>query len=291
MLFRSMIHALLHTSPGASQFEWVDGPLIKAMKSGHWLLMDGANLCSPSVLDRLNSLCESDGFLVLSEKGFVDGQVQLIKPHPNFRLFMSVDPQYGELSRAMRNRGVEIALLATPLSDDHSILLDHYRLPLSLKNLTDPIMEGATFDAARRGLLQVDFSDLNVSSTGRSLDQDSALSSLVDQVPTLLLSSAEKDEHPWIFFLCRSLAPAYMQYLTRYLVSYDDMGTISPMLYKFLSNFPDNDLRTALEGFWQSYALDRKVSSAYLLTQVGEYGSNGYTSLTFSPHTIVQGFL
>ena len=271
---QDVIHAL-HTSPGASQFEWVDGPLIKAMKSGHWLLMDGANLCSPSVLDRLNSLCESEGFLVLSERGFVDGRVQLIKPHPNFRLFMSIDPQYGELSRAMRNRGVEIAHLTTPLSDDHSILLDHYRLPLSLKNFTDPIMEGAIFDAARRGLIQVDFSYLNISSTGRSLDQDSALSSLVDQVPTLLLSSAEKDEHPWIFFLCRSLAPAYMQYLTRYLGSCDH--TISPMLYKFLSDFPDHDLRAALEGVSQSYALHRKISSTYLPTQVSEYRSNGCT--------------
>ena len=278
---KDAIHAL-HASSGASQFEWVDGPLLKAMKSGHWLLMDGANLCSPSVLDRLNSLCESEGFLVLSERGLVDGRVQLIRPHPNFRLFMSVDPQYGELSRAMRNRGVEIALLTTPLSDDHSILLDHYRLPLSLKNLTDPIVQGATFDAARRGLLQVDFSDLNISSTGRSLDQDSALSSLVDQVPTLLLSSTEKDEHPWIFFLCHSLAPAYMQYLTRYLASFDHTGTISPMLYKFLSNFPNDDLRTALEGFWQPYALHGKVSSAYLLTQVSNYGYIGCTFLISS---------
>ena len=271
---QDVIHTLYRSS-GVSQFEWVDGPLIRAMKLGHWVLMDGANLCSPSVLDRLNSLCESDGFLVLSERGFVDGQVQLIKPHPNFRLFMSIDPQYGELSRAMRNRGVEIAHLTTPLSDDHSILLDHYRLPLSLKNFTDPIMEGAIFDAARRGLIQVDFSYLNISSTGRSLDQDSALSSLVDQVPTLLLSSAEKDEHPWIFFLCRSLAPAYMQYLTRYLGSCDH--TISPMLYKFLSDFPDHDLRAALEGVSQLYALHRKISSTYLPTQVSEYRSNGCT--------------
>ena len=254
---------ILHASP-ASQFEWVDGPLIKAMKSGHWLLMDGANLCSPSVLDRLNSLCESEGLLVLSERGFVDGQVQFIKPHPNFRLFMSVDPQYGELSRAMRNRGVEIALLTTALSDDHSILLDHYRLPLSLKYSTDLIVQGATFDAARRGLLYVGISNLNISSTGRSLDQDSALSSLVDQVPTFLMSSVHKDDHPWIFFLSHSLTPAYMQHLTRYLAC-NHTGKISPTLYNFLSNFPNGDLRTALEGFRQSYAPQRKVSALILI--------------------------
>jgi hypothetical protein len=98
-------------------------------------------------------------------------------------------------------------------------------------------------------------------------------------VPTLLFSSAEKDEHPWIFFLCRSLAPAYMQYLTRYLASCDLTGSISPMLYNFLSNFPDNDLKTALEGFWQSYALHKKVFSAFPLIQVGEYKSKGCTFL------------
>jgi midasin len=93
------------------RFEWVDGPLVQALKEGHWVALDGANLCSPSVLDRLNSLCESDGVLMLNERGGVSGGIEVVRPHPNFRLFMIVDPQHGELSRAMRNRGVEVALL------------------------------------------------------------------------------------------------------------------------------------------------------------------------------------
>ncbi|KAG1432687.1 hypothetical protein G6F57_022796 [Rhizopus arrhizus] len=48
---------------------------------------------------------------MVNERGLVDGTVKVIKPHPNFRMFMTVDPQNGELSRAMRNRGIEIALL------------------------------------------------------------------------------------------------------------------------------------------------------------------------------------
>jgi midasin (ATPase involved in ribosome maturation) len=51
------------------RFEWVDGPLVQALREGHWVVLDGANLCSPSVLDRLNSLCESDGVLACSTKG------------------------------------------------------------------------------------------------------------------------------------------------------------------------------------------------------------------------------
>ncbi|KDQ20857.1 hypothetical protein BOTBODRAFT_100466 [Botryobasidium botryosum FD-172 SS1] len=91
-------------------FQWVDGPLVNALKNGDWLLLDNANLCSPSVLDRLNSLCENSGCLVLSERGLVNGEVQILHPHPNFRLVMALDPRHGELSRAMRNRGIEISL-------------------------------------------------------------------------------------------------------------------------------------------------------------------------------------
>jgi hypothetical protein len=73
------------------------------------VVLENANLCASSVLDRLNSLCESDGILTLSERGPVSGMIEKITPHPNFRLFMTLNPQYGELSRAMRNRGVELS--------------------------------------------------------------------------------------------------------------------------------------------------------------------------------------
>ncbi|CCD26053.2 AAA family ATPase midasin NDAI_0G02760 [Naumovozyma dairenensis CBS 421] len=89
-------------------FEWFDGMLVKAVEKGHWLVLDNANLCSPSVLDRLNSLLETDGTLLINECSEANGEPRVIKPHPNFRLFLTVDPKYGELSRAMRNRGVEL---------------------------------------------------------------------------------------------------------------------------------------------------------------------------------------
>lgn len=100
------------------RFIWVDGPLVQALKDGSWFVLDNANLCNPSVLDRLNSLCELGGVLTLTERGLVDGQVEIIKPHPNFRLFMTVDPVNGELSRAMRNRGLEISIDQAPCFDD-----------------------------------------------------------------------------------------------------------------------------------------------------------------------------
>jgi hypothetical protein len=99
-------------------FEWIDGPLVAAIKQGHWFCINDANLCSPSVLDRLNSLCEMNGTLALSEKGSNSGETEILRPHENFRLFLSYDSLKGELSRAMRNRGIEIAFSRSPDTDD-----------------------------------------------------------------------------------------------------------------------------------------------------------------------------
>ena len=91
-----------------ARFEWVDGILVKALKQGQWLVLDNANLCSPAVLDRLNSLLEPNGFLSINEHRNPDGSAQVVKAHPNFRLFVTMDPRHGELSQAMRNRSIEL---------------------------------------------------------------------------------------------------------------------------------------------------------------------------------------
>ncbi|KAH9480590.1 Midasin [Psilocybe cubensis] len=253
------------------QFEWVDGPLIKAMKSGDWIMLDGANLCGPSVLDRLNSLCEMNGFLTLSERGFVNGEVQVVKPHPNFRLFMSVDPHYGELSRAMRNRGIEIALIDGPISDDQQILQDHYRLPRVLPAASSGgyISQITLFDAVRRGLLQaeVERSPL-LTSTGRCLDQDSALSNLLDQAPNLIFSSLPINvEVPWIPFLSRTLVPAYIPYVLRYVSHSRYQMSCQPILVDFLEAFPQQELRHALANIRTFYLQRKQTSDAFLLAQ------------------------
>lgn len=99
-----------------ARFEWLDGMLIKAVEEGKWLILDNANLCSPSVLDRLNSLLERNGLLIINEHSSSNGDPKLARPHPDFRLFITMDPKHGELSRAMRNRCVEVFI-------DHSASL------------------------------------------------------------------------------------------------------------------------------------------------------------------------
>ncbi|KAI9142687.1 hypothetical protein BKA69DRAFT_1123750 [Paraphysoderma sedebokerense] len=109
---------IIHRQKLVGKFEWVDGVLLKAIEHGHWILLDNVNFCSPSVIDRLNPLFEPNGVLMVNERGIVDGEFRVIKPHPDFRLFMTLDPQFGEISRAMRNRGVEISLIGSEWLED-----------------------------------------------------------------------------------------------------------------------------------------------------------------------------
>ncbi|KAM5362516.1 hypothetical protein ACJZ2D_012506 [Fusarium nematophilum] len=100
------------------RFEWLDGVIVKALQMGQWLVLDNANMCNASVLDRLNSLLEPNGFLSINEHCGPGGEPRIVKPHPDFRIFLTMDPRYGELSRAMRNRAVEIHIHTPPPARD-----------------------------------------------------------------------------------------------------------------------------------------------------------------------------
>ena len=48
---------------------------------------------------------------MVNERGLIEGEALVVHAHPNFRLFLTVDPAHGEVSRAMRNRGIELFML------------------------------------------------------------------------------------------------------------------------------------------------------------------------------------
>ncbi|CAG0883565.1 unnamed protein product [Cyprideis torosa] len=107
------------------------GANVSAIRRGEWVLLDNASQCPSPVLDRLNGLLEPGGELVLSERGTDEatGGLCVVKPHPDFRLFLSYDPRTGTISRALTNRGVEIHL--PHMLSDLECLLDSIGLPLS----------------------------------------------------------------------------------------------------------------------------------------------------------------
>ncbi|XP_076884991.1 midasin-like [Bidens hawaiensis] len=129
-----------------AKFEWVAGSLIKAIENGEWIVLENANLCNPTVLDRINSLVEQSGSITVNECGTIDGKPMILRPHPQFRMFLTVNPTYGEVSRAMRNRGVEIYLMqpygSTGLTDDENELKDVKRF-LALSNIPGEVLVDA----------------------------------------------------------------------------------------------------------------------------------------------------
>lgn len=86
-------HTAQEPSMCRARFEWVDGALTRAIEHGQWVLLENANLCNPAVLDRLNSLLEPGGSLLLNEAGTVQGRARVLQPHADFRLFMTMDPR------------------------------------------------------------------------------------------------------------------------------------------------------------------------------------------------------
>jgi len=178
------------------RFEWIDGPLIQALKEGHWVALDGANLCNPSVLDRLNSLCESDGVLMLNERGGVDGGIEVVRPHPNFRLFMIVDPQHGELSRAMRNRGVEVSL------------------PDLLPRPANTTQDLTNAQAFRLGLTSVPVKPGGFNPDTRLIAQDCINSALLSQSISSPLTNSHEEAS--FHFIARTTPPAYLPHAIRF---------------------------------------------------------------------------
>ena len=127
--FMSELSAL-EASNKHGTFEWIESVLCRALQEGSWLLIDNVNLCSASVLDRLNALFEHGGKLTVSERGVLDGLTPQITPHPDFRVFLLYDPGRGDISRAMRNRGVEIYI-----PDGGTITLSSDRTGLAVSGL------------------------------------------------------------------------------------------------------------------------------------------------------------
>lgn len=105
LLFSCVPHGLINQSTCQVFYSWPSFPLVynaassfltmscRAIERGQWVLLDNANLCNPTVLDRLNPLLEPQGELYLNECGTGTNGPRVLKPHPNFRLFLALDPR------------------------------------------------------------------------------------------------------------------------------------------------------------------------------------------------------
>ncbi|KAJ7797645.1 P-loop containing nucleoside triphosphate hydrolase protein [Mycena olivaceomarginata] len=74
---------------GKFAFGFVEGPLVKALRSGDWVLLDEINLASPETLECISALLNSPtASITLTEQG----SLEPVPRHPDFRLFACMNP-------------------------------------------------------------------------------------------------------------------------------------------------------------------------------------------------------
>lgn len=88
------LRALASRSKGL--FEWVDGPLVTAMRKGELLLLDEISLAEDAVLERLNSVLEPGRSITLAEKGGErssggPGAAEIVVAAPGFRCVVGLE--------------------------------------------------------------------------------------------------------------------------------------------------------------------------------------------------------
>ena len=93
-----LLPCVQHLSPHEHLSPTIPVLLCRAIENGGWVLLDGANLCNPTVLDRLNPLLEPQGSLLLAECGSGQGGPRTLVPHPDFRLFLALDSRSASCS-------------------------------------------------------------------------------------------------------------------------------------------------------------------------------------------------
>jgi len=80
----------------AGEFAWRDGPFLRALRAGYWILLDELNLASQSVLEGLNACFDHRGEVYIPELA----KTFLVKP--GTRLFACQNPlQQGGARRGL----------------------------------------------------------------------------------------------------------------------------------------------------------------------------------------------
>jgi midasin len=114
-------------SETGGRFEWRDGPLLRALKEGQWIVLDELNLASQSVLEGLNAVLDHRGELYIPELG------RSFRVQPQMtKLFACQNPlkQGGArkgLPRSFLNRFTQVYV--DPLSKDDLQFIAHSVYP------------------------------------------------------------------------------------------------------------------------------------------------------------------
>ncbi|TFY83881.1 hypothetical protein EWM64_g134 [Hericium alpestre] len=136
-------------------FSFVEGPLVKALRSGDWVLLDEINLASPETLEAVSNLLHSPtASITLTEQG----SLEPVPRHPDFRLFACMNPATDvgkkDLPPNVRSRFTEIDV-PPPDADKETLLsIVHQYIGASAVGDKAAIMDIAEFYTAVKHLAE-----------------------------------------------------------------------------------------------------------------------------------------
>ena len=111
-----------------------EGLLVQAMRNGYWILLDELNLASSDVLEALNRVLDDNREI------FIPEIQETVKAHSKFILFATQNPpkKYPgrkQLSKAFRNRFIELHFDDLPLDELNTIVEKKCKLPPSYSTI------------------------------------------------------------------------------------------------------------------------------------------------------------
>ncbi|GIY25819.1 midasin [Caerostris darwini] len=116
-----------------------EGILVEAMRNGYWIILDELNLAPTEVMEALNRVLDDNRELFIAETQ------EVVQAKNGFMLFATQNPagSYGGrkvLSRAFRNRFIELHFVDIPDPELKEILAKRCQLPSSYSNKLVSIM-------------------------------------------------------------------------------------------------------------------------------------------------------
>lgn len=113
----------------SNKWRFQEGIIPRALRQGHWVLLDEMNLAEPQILERLNPVLEDPPGLMLSEGDQTVWGRNGLPIHPDFRLFATLNPaEYAGrsvMSPAFRDRWINWFHTVSPGEREY---LAHLRL-------------------------------------------------------------------------------------------------------------------------------------------------------------------
>lgn len=106
----AVFEELLSNNKSGSWFSWFNSELIKGARDGSWVFLYNVDECNAAILERINPLLEINQKFYINESSDNTGKSQKFVPHKAFKLFLFSTQDNSKISRAIRNRCLELNL-------------------------------------------------------------------------------------------------------------------------------------------------------------------------------------